>query len=1620
MTDFSVGGLFAVVGIDTAPFDRALPRVVRQFADLGARAAKASAGTDTLDGSLAGVGASADKASVGVTRLSESATRAAAAETKVAAAAERHATATAAVNKVMTDSVGLSTRRQQLMLREVAAQDRLTAAQESGATTTRQLASAQAGLLAAQKRVADSSAMSAEGMVATGKKMSHAITLPVVALAAVSVDQAAKFQKSMTLIQTAGGETAQKATAIAAGIKKIAVETGTSLGQLGDGIYTVAKAGATKWSAAGQLEVLRAAAEGAKAEAVPLGTAVDALSTVMLDYGAKTSQAVQYQNMLIRGAGLAKTTMAQYAGALSNVVPIAAATGISFQEIGGAIATMTQHGVSAQQATENLRNLIINLAGQNNVASSAMQQLGINTVDLSRNLGKRGLSGTLAIVDKALAQHTHDGMVVVDVHKAATLATKSLNTEMGTFTGKLADQSKGLLAGNVGITAYTKYAKSLGGTAGASALQFLALYKSSQGFSDQLKSGKGTITTTVAALNKMLGGITGTSVALQIGGKYADQNARNVRELGKAYLTTGSDVLGWNKTQDTLAQKMDKAKASLQVMAVEIGTALIPAVSKIATEGEKAAHWFDGLSGTQKEVLGWSIGILAAIGPIMGIGGRLMMLGSGIGRAASFIGSGLSRIVGASSSTSLAVGRSMGLLSSAIGGASIGLAVGTLTEHSSTAVKAIGAIGSAAAGAAIGFGAGGPIGAAIGGGIGLVTSLATAFSHSGDAAKAAAAKARAALQSQTDAANQLEQSLEAVNAAYDAQYRRTVAQSLTKTNVGGTNFNVLKLGTQAGISPNALLNQAIGTGTPKALDEITAKLRTAMLAGKLSETEWDAVATALGIVGSKAKTAEQNTELQAEAMKHNLVPANQLGISLKKLGAATQGTGTALSSSSAAGLRNEEIIRENVVALNSGASAALKYGKNHQLLASSVRSAASAYEAQIGSLRKNLTQMGFNGAEIDKIIGKYGRVPKSVATELRKRGVVPADIQAIIDKYFKIPPSRSTNVLAHDHASAVISQVRGELNNLNGSTANVYIATTKLPGGGQGSVKFQASGGYITGPGTGTSDSIPARLSNGEFVVRAAQTAKHLNLLHAINSGAQGFAAGGLVGGTDPQRFTTTQLTSQLISAVHELRTSLTATLRSVGASLHSTFASARGTVMSVIAASVAPQSTDPATLARSLTGLTNTAVSKQQAAVIATANYNRLAAVAAKLAIEEKASAQASKAHALQLSNEAHAAATAAANISSTATAAKHAAEVHARALATEARAASQAANASAAASKNRTAALKAEATAAAAAAAKAKTASDNAKQAAKDAADAAAQEAQSLVSSVQSAVDAMSQAITDFKSTIAQGITGDTSITSIWQSLTGTDANGDPMTPTLAGLQAGLDAALAKAQKFAADLKQLTAEGAGQDLITQLAGMSADAGDALAQQLIAGGPAAVAALQKTMTALTSVANQTANSLATSFYGPGESAMQQFIDGMVKKFPELKKALTPIVQQIITALTGQTITPPSAASVPVPKFASGVTNFAGGLAYVHRDEMLVNLPPRTDVIPRTKTPQQWGGGMGGDVGMAMLQRLNAIERHLAVAPQRIGSEVSRSGADLYNTAGLVQADRLNRLGRKR
>lgn len=115
--------------------------------------------------------------------------------------------------------------------------------------------------------------------------------------------------------------------------------------------------------------------------------------------------------------------------------------------------------------------------------------------------------------------------------------------------------------------------------------------------------------------------------------------------------------------------------------------------------------------------------------------------------------------------------------------------------------------------------------------------------------------------------------------------------------------------------------------------------------------------------------------------------------------------------------------------------------------------------------------------------------------------------------------------LARFSARAAMSQVFGAIGSALGF-GGVSDAVGALGGAASAAVGSNAygfhlaTGGAVWGPGTSTSDSIPAQLSNGEFVVRAAVVSQpgvraHLERLNAAGrSGFARFAAGGLVGGS--------------------------------------------------------------------------------------------------------------------------------------------------------------------------------------------------------------------------------------------------------------------------------------------------------------------------------------------------------------------------------------------------------------------------------------------------------------------------------------------------------------------------
>lgn len=126
-------------------------------------------------------------------------------------------------------------------------------------------------------------------------------------------------------------------------------------------------------------------------------------------------------------------------------------------------------------------------------------------------------------------------------------------------------------------------------------------------------------------------------------------------------------------------------------------------------------------------------------------------------------------------------------------------------------------------------------------------------------------------------------------------------------------------------------------------------------------------------------------------------------------------------------------------------------------------------------------------------------------------GVSRKAAEALSRELFHIPSPHPKIVLEGiNGALDRIQHIKDRLLSLDGTTARTFVQIKESVGKKDGGlVQRYDSGGFVSGPGGPRDDLIDARLSNGEFVVNAAATARNLGLLHSIN--AQRYAGGGFV-----------------------------------------------------------------------------------------------------------------------------------------------------------------------------------------------------------------------------------------------------------------------------------------------------------------------------------------------------------------------------------------------------------------------------------------------------------------------------------------------------------------------------
>jgi len=413
-------------------------------------------------------------------------------------------------------------------------------------------------------------------------RLGKATTAVGLGVAAASVKMAGDFQAETMVLHTAAGETIKNLGRVRQGILRIGQGTGTGIKNLVDGMYLVEKAG---YRGGAGLKVLQAAAQGAREENARLSTVTNAMTSVMASYHLKATDSVRVMNGLKTAAGEGKMTMEEFSGALSTVLPMASANKIGFAEIAGAMATLTQHGTSAREATHELSATIRGL--NTDAAAREMRRLGLDSFDVTTKLkdaskGGRGFSGTLDLLARTvMSKMGPSGTVLMKVFNDTKASSAALQTMLGKMPPKLREAAQAFDKGKMSAADFKKVYSGLGAKGMAMGSQFKTLSVTSHGFSAELKKGGPAAQTFTEALRRLSGGQVGLNTLLQLTGESAAGNHERIKKVADSYNHASKNVEGWNQTQKLFNTQLAKAKVTMQAVGIEIGNKLIPILSRV-------------------------------------------------------------------------------------------------------------------------------------------------------------------------------------------------------------------------------------------------------------------------------------------------------------------------------------------------------------------------------------------------------------------------------------------------------------------------------------------------------------------------------------------------------------------------------------------------------------------------------------------------------------------------------------------------------------------------------------------------------------------------------------------------------------------------------------------------------------------------------------------------------------------------------------------------------------------------------------------------------------------------------------------------------------------------------
>jgi hypothetical protein len=297
--------------------------------------------------------------------------------------------------------------------------------------------------------------------------------------------------------------------------------------------------------------------------------------------------------------------------------------------------------------------------------------------------------------------------------------------------------------------------------------------------------------------------------------------------------------------------------------------------------------------------------------------------------------------------------------------------------------------------------------------------------------------------------------------------------------------------------------------------------------GKVNDVMAKGRETVIQVAEAMGKTPEQAAEF-ADSMGLTANGVNQLVESIKKANA------TPISITDNAS-KTLDAIQLKAQGLSDGTTVKIS-GDNKPFLQTVAQVTGTTIDPKTGELNLNKSQYDMalalaNGAKIDPKTGQlladntdaWKKFAETQGWTIDpKTGVISGDngpyaaAKSVVD--MMTIAEKKGLITAKDDATSIIEQVQrlsvaDKYFTIHGSyvddSGGTYTSSGYRPKGATGTIPF-ATGGYVTGPGTGTSDSIFARISNGEYIMTAS-TVKALGVGFLDSLNYRQYATGGLV-----------------------------------------------------------------------------------------------------------------------------------------------------------------------------------------------------------------------------------------------------------------------------------------------------------------------------------------------------------------------------------------------------------------------------------------------------------------------------------------------------------------------------